>query len=155
TLTRYVKKLYNKSKKELKELLNNVNNKISLCSDIWSDHWQIHSYMGITCHWIDDSWTLQKRLLAFRVFDSSHTAANISQIIFLILEEYNLVNKIFSISFDNAATNNASIGDLKVVCEPSIGGKFFHIRCICHILNLCVQDGLKVLDNQLKPIRQA
>ncbi|KAI3474587.1 hypothetical protein Pfo_029589, partial [Paulownia fortunei] len=136
TLTRYVKKLYNKSKKELKELLNNVNNKISLCSDIWSDHWQIHSYMGITCHWIDNSWTLQKRLLAFRVFDSPHTAANISQIIFLILEEYNLVNKIFSISFDNAAANNASIGDLKVVCEPSI-------------------DGLKVLDNQLKPIRQA
>jgi hypothetical protein len=35
------------------------------------------------------------------------------------------------------------------------GGKFFHIRCCAHILNLMVQDGLKEIDNALQKIRNS
>ncbi|KZV29998.1 hypothetical protein F511_24382 [Dorcoceras hygrometricum] len=96
--------------------------------------------MGITCHWIDNALNIQKHLLAYRCFNDPHTAQNISHLMFLILEEYGLTSKIFSISFDNASANTCSIDELIRICQPSIDGKFFHIRCTCHIFNLCVQD---------------
>ena len=78
TLTRTLFHLYKKkSKKNLVKKFKNLNGQVAICSDIWSDHWQLHSYMGITAHYIDNDWVLQKRVLAFRVFDQSHTADNI------------------------------------------------------------------------------
>ena len=72
-----------------------------------------------------------------------------------IFEEYGLSQKVFSIGFDNASANTASIPDLIKVCQSLLNGNFFHIRCACHILNLAVQDGLKVLNLHLKTIRNA
>ena len=54
---------------------------VHIGSDIWSDHWQNHSYMNITCHWIDDDWSIQKRVIAFRIFNNKHSANNIYKII--------------------------------------------------------------------------
>ena len=155
TLTRDIDKLVIEWKNELINIFSSLENKVSICSDIWSDHWQQHFYMGITCHWVDHSWILQKRLIAYREFDVEHTAINISHKIRSVLQEYNLLTKIFSVSFDNASANTASLSSLIQYCQPSIGGKFFHIRCICHILNLCVQDGLNSLKVHVNPIRQA
>ena len=155
TLTRTVHKLYKNGKKELQTLFNNCNGRVAICSDVWSDHWNVLSYMGITCHWIDDEWNLQKRLIAFRVFDIRHTATNICRMIVNIFEEYYIINKVFTVSFDNASANTASIFDLKKICNPVFEGKFFHIRCACHVLNLCVQDGLKTLQEHISPIKCA
>ena len=155
TLRRTLKNIYNQGKKELIQLFSNLDSRVSICSDIWSDHWQVHSYMAITCHWIDNEWNIQKRVLAFRIFDESHNALNIFKMISIILGEYGLCKKVFSIGFDNASANTASIGELRDLCQPGLGGKFFHIRCACHILNLAVQDGLRALENHIKPIRKA
>ena len=84
-----------------------------------------------------------KRVIAFRIFDEQHTAHNIYRMIKVILEEYDFINKIFAIEFDNASSNTASILELEKVWKLAFGGKFFHQRCACHVLNLCVQDGLK------------
>ena len=81
----------------------------------------------------------------FGVFDDPHTARNIARIIYNILTEYRLVQRVFSISFDNASANTASISDLTTYCMPQIGEIFFHIRCAAHILNLCVQDSLQYI----------
>lgn len=153
TLKRNLLKLFKNSKIELITYFQNNNINVSICSDIWSDHWQTHSYMGITCHWVDENYVLQKRILAYRCFDESHNAENICRLIQQILQEYRLVNRIFSISFDNASANTASINELKRICQPNFGGRFFHVRCACHVLNLCVQDGIKSLNSYLDPIR--
>ena len=155
SVKRIIKDLYKKGKKDLQNFFMQFNGCVHIGSDIWSDPWQSHSYMGITCHLIDDEWNIQKRVIAFRVFDDNHTANNIYRLIRQILEEYYLLNKIFSIGFDNAAANTASIVELENICRPAFGGKFFHVRCVCHVLNLCVQDGLKTLDVFLQPIKMA
>ena len=72
-----------------------------------------------------------------------------------IFEEYYLINKVFTVSFDNAYANTVSISDLKKICNPVFEGKFFHIRCAYHVLNLCVQDGLKTLQERISPIKCA
>lgn len=155
TVSRDIDRMVLEWKKELCNTFSQLGHKVSICSDIWSDHWQEHHYMGITCHWIDDSWTLHKRLIAYREFDTVHSAQNISMKIRVILQEYGLVQKLFSVSFDNASANTASLDSLIATCQPSFGGRFFHVRCICHIINLCVQDGLACLKDTVAPIKSA
>ncbi|KAL2905855.1 putative AC9 transposase [Bienertia sinuspersici] len=65
------------------------------------------------------------------------------------------VNKLFSISLDNATTNTSAMQFLKE--DPSIklvlNGSLMHVRCCTHKLNLSVQDGLDELRTFLEPIR--
>jgi hypothetical protein len=38
---------------------------------------------------------------------------------------------------------------------PSLNGKFFHVRCAAHIINLIVKDGLRSLSDAIKNIRES
>ena len=58
-----------------------------------------------------------------------------------IFKEYKIDNKIFAIGFDNASNNIVAIPQLITLCTY-FGGQFFHQRYACHVLNLCVQNGL-------------
>jgi len=111
--------------------------------------------MGVTCHFMDDAWTIQKRILAFRVFDDAHTAHNIFRQLRIIFSEYKIENKIFAIGFDNASANTAAIPFLLDLCKPYLNGIFFHQRCACHVLNLSVQKGLETLEQFIHPIKKA
>ncbi|KAK2663145.1 hypothetical protein Ddye_001719 [Dipteronia dyeriana] len=104
---------------------------------------------------MDKTWTIQKRILAFRVFDDAHTADNIYKNMKLIFEEYKIESKLFSIGFDNTSNNTAAIPALIELCKPYFNSKFFHQRCVCHVLNLCVQKGLEILQAFIKPIKEA
>ncbi|KAK2640747.1 hypothetical protein Ddye_022510 [Dipteronia dyeriana] len=104
---------------------------------------------------MDKAWTIQKRILAFRVFDDAHIADNIYKNMKIIFEEYKIESKNFSIGFDNASNNTAAIPDLIELCKPYFNSKFFHQRCACHVLNLCVQKGLEILQAFIKPIKDA
>ncbi|KAK3198404.1 hypothetical protein Dsin_021819 [Dipteronia sinensis] len=139
----------------LEKILEKYNGRVSVCADIWSDHWRMHSYIGVTCHYMDNAWAIQKIILAFRVFDEKHTAANIFRHLRIIFTEYKIENKIFAIDFDNASNNTAAIPALIELCKPYLGGKFFHQRCACHVFNLCVQKGLKTLEQFIQPIKDA
>ena len=71
------------------------------------------------------------------------------------LFEYNLENKISSIIADNCTTNNSMMDILLGKFENNsliLGGKFLHMRCSAHILNLIVKDGLDVIGNGIKRI---
>ena len=39
--------------------------------------------------------------------------------------------------------------------NPYFGDKFFHQGCACHVLNLCVQNGLALQQKSIRPIRSA
>ena len=87
--------------------------------------------------------------------DGPHTTSNIYRTLATVMDEYLLTRKIFYIGFDNASTNTASISELQELCQPALGGTFFHIRCACHILNLCVKDGMTSLNIRTSPIKEA
>ena len=76
-------------------------------------------------------------------------------IIKTIFEEYKIDNKIFAIGFDNTSNNTVTIPHLIILCNLYFGGQFFHQRCACHVLNLCVQHGLALLQDHITPIRNA
>ena len=65
TCKRKLMDLYAKGQNQLRELFFKLKGRVSIYSDIWSDHWQSHSYIGVSCFWIDDSWFIQLFLRAF------------------------------------------------------------------------------------------
>lgn len=151
-----IKKLVKETRSALIDDFANLSNKVSICADIWSDQWKRFDFLAVTCHWVDDTWTLQKRLLAFKTFEDDHSkSANISHEIHGILQQYGLVTKVLSISFDYATANMANFESLIGACQPSIGAKIFHVRCISPILTLFVEKGLDTLKEEVAPIRTA
>ncbi|KAG6407947.1 hypothetical protein SASPL_130948 [Salvia splendens] len=39
--------------------------KVSICCDVWNSEFE-QQFLRISCHWVDESWNIQKRLIAFR-----------------------------------------------------------------------------------------
>ncbi|XP_031266691.1 zinc finger BED domain-containing protein RICESLEEPER 2-like [Pistacia vera] len=145
--------VYEIQKKKLVNLLKSIN-KISLTTDIWNSSNQKLEYMVLTGHFIDNDWKLQKCVLNFVHIPAPRPGVEIVAVIHKCLIEWGIENKVFSISVDNASSNDAAIKILrenlgrnkKLMC----GGRLFHVRCAAHILNLMVQDEL----SQIKPIIQ-
>lgn len=75
------------------------------------------------------------------------------------LKQWGINKKIFTITLDNAFANDNMQDhlktDLRVQGNLMCGGKFFHIRCSAHVLNLIVQEGLKIVSEALHKIRES
>ena len=76
-----------------------------------------------------------------------------------ILNYWGTERKIFSLTLDNASSNDNMQFNVKehlrlqenLVCD----GEFFHIRCCPLILNLIVQEGLKIASIAIEKIRES
>ncbi|XP_031262368.1 zinc finger BED domain-containing protein RICESLEEPER 2-like [Pistacia vera] len=138
-------KVYESEKTKLKTLLKTVT-KTSLTTDLWNLGNQKMEYMVLTGHWIDSTWRLNRRILNFVRLPPPRTGIAIADGIFKCLIGWGIENKVYTISVDNALSNDVAIKVLKENFEVSgkllCGGKLFHVRCCTHILNLIVQDGL-------------
>ncbi|CAH9107811.1 unnamed protein product [Cuscuta epithymum] len=151
TVKKEIIRLYKAEKLNLQIFFANYDGRVTVCSDIWEDTYHNLHYLGLTAHYVDDDWNLHKRVLAFREFNDRHTAEHIYILIERILIEYNLVDIGFDTGFDNATNNIAAIPRLRELCgSTTLMGRFFHQRCACHIINLCVQDGLKALGDAME-----
>ncbi|CAL9014286.1 unnamed protein product [Prunus brigantina] len=64
---------------------------------------------------------------------------------------------VFTITVDNASANDGAVEymaqSLKAMNTLILDGKYLHLRCACHILNLIVKDGLKELSASIEGIR--
>ncbi|KAG6499326.1 hypothetical protein ZIOFF_039090 [Zingiber officinale] len=151
--------IYEAEKKKLHSLLKNVT-KISLTTDLWKSKNQKIEYMVITGHWIDSSWKLNKRVLNFFNIPPPRGGPQISDTLLKCARTWEIENKIYTVSVDNASANDAAIKYMKedflkinnnLICE----GKLFHVRCCAHILNLIAQDGLDEIKDIIHVIRQS
>jgi hypothetical protein len=155
TLTRRTIKRFYKSKQKLINELANFRGRVCLTSDCWTCPHTHDSFMCVTVHWIDTNWVLQKRIIAFDLFNENHTGANICARVKSTMDEYKIEKKLFSISFDNATANNKCI-EFAITNWPHLllGGRLLHVRCCAHIINLSAQEGLQYLNPLLGPIKQ-
>nr|GEW24795.1 zinc finger BED domain-containing protein RICESLEEPER 2-like [Tanacetum cinerariifolium] len=115
-------------------------------SDVWSTpHSFPGSYICVTAHWIEPStWKMMKWFIAFEYFSVPHTGSALARMLRNTFIVFNLENKVLSITLDNASNNTNSIGKLKLKYDPSIEGRFYHSRCVAHIINLVMQEDLSV-----------
>ena len=82
-----------------------------------------------------------------------YTGTLLLEKILSFLEEWGIEKKIFSITLDNASNNDNCQDFIKQKLNEGVlllcDGIFFYVRRGAHILNLIVQEGLKVIDDSV------
>ncbi|CAN1280512.1 Putative AC transposase [Linum perenne] len=155
TVTRDSWDFYLDMKAKLKEVFMVCEGRICLTTDTWTSIKQMN-YMCLTAHFIDRDWKLRKKIIGFRqVF--SHKGTAIAEAIMACLDEWG-IDKVFSVTVDNASSNDTAIQHIKnmfdnrntSVCD----GQFLHVRCVAHIINLVVSDGLGEISTSVRKIRE-
>ncbi|KAG5521724.1 hypothetical protein RHGRI_034071 [Rhododendron griersonianum] len=132
--------------------------RLAITTDMWTSSNQKKGFMAVTAHFIDDSWTLQSRILRFIYVPCPHTKEVLCDQLLNCLMDWNIDRKISSITVDNCSTNDAMIDLLWDKLDNTslmLGGDLFHMRCCAHILNLIVKDGLDVIKVGIEKIRDS
>ncbi|XP_028769961.1 zinc finger BED domain-containing protein RICESLEEPER 2-like [Neltuma alba] len=88
-----------------------------------------------------------------------HSGVELAKRVHDLLIDWGIEKKVFSITLDNASANDVMQNLLKerlnfnndLLCN----GEFFHVRCCAHILNLIVQEGMKVASDAMHKIRES
>jgi ribosomal protein L30/L7E len=147
--------MYASEKQKLKAMLNHCRGKISLTSDLWSSL-TTDGYICIIAHYVDTNWVLQKRVLNFSFMVPPFNRASLCEKVLTMIQEWGIDTKLFSITLDNASSNDNFVVLLKdqlnfkkVLVSSS---EFFHLDCWAHILNLIVQNSLKEIDGALQKV---
>jgi hypothetical protein len=75
------------------------------------------------------------------------------------IQYWHIEDKLCIITLDNASVNGSMMDDLRNnLSKRNLligGGALFHIRCAAHVLNLIVQDGLRVMGGIIDSIRES
>ncbi|CAG8724028.1 5206_t:CDS:2 [Dentiscutata erythropus] len=146
TVKRDIMKGYNERKNLIRTILQNAESRISLTCDMWTSLQQL-GYLAITAHFLDKKWNLVSLLISFELLlPYSHTGANIRNCIKTVTDDYLITTKLQTITLDNASSNDVAIRELINSASQNlinIKKELFHNRCLAHILNLIVKDGLK------------
>ena len=106
-----------------------------------------YSFLVVTGYWIDDDWNLHETLLDFRHIQDRHTGELLASELFQILEYFDISDKLFCITADNAGNCEGMCAELAKILWNEKGirwnDKERFIRCMNHVINLAVQDFLK------------
>ena len=101
------------AKAEIKEALKGAR-RVSIALDEWSARTIKHSFLAIKAYWIDESWRFYEELLGFPVIKGRHTGENFSNYVRPILEEYDLLDRLVSMTTDNAGNNGTMFDKMYV-----------------------------------------
>lgn len=74
--------------------------KISITLDLWT---HIYPYLDLTAHYINPQFAFKSRVLAVKHLPGSHSTLNIAESVNLILKDWSISQKLFSVVTDNAA----------------------------------------------------
>ncbi|KAM7515218.1 hypothetical protein LguiA_004801 [Lonicera macranthoides] len=144
--------MFCEEKAKIKSIIGDV--RVSVTTDTWTSIQNIN-YMVVTAHFIDSEFKLHKRVVNFCKI-TSHKGDDIGRCLEEKLNEWG-VSKVFSITVDNASSNDVAVEYLKKQFRKHdnllLDGYHLHMRCTCHIINLIVKDGMKELVESIEGIR--
>ncbi|CAI5965438.1 unnamed protein product [Closterium sp. NIES-65] len=138
--------------------------RVSLSLDIWTSE-NHTAFMCVTVHWITSDFRLRSGILDFVQLEGSHTGSLIAQTLERILTEAGLQDVVFAVTTDNVENNNKAMRLLSG--DPAEGPGAWtanplldiarHVRCLAHVMNIAVQEALKLDDvkEALKRLRDA
>nr|XP_034570845.1 zinc finger BED domain-containing protein RICESLEEPER 2-like [Setaria viridis] len=98
---------YEMERKKAIEYMASIDSRVAITSDLWTSDNQKRGYMAVTAHFIDESWTLRNIIMRFIYAPAPHTSEVIAEELYESLVDWNLDEKISTITLDNCTTNDA------------------------------------------------
>jgi hypothetical protein len=133
TVKKVIYEAYNYSFPKLKNMLSIETTSVSLTMDLWTAR-NRQGYLGVTCSYFDQSFKLREFTLDITYVRYPHTAVHIKDTLENILNEWNIREKVFTITTDNASNMKKCVNDMEEVN---------HLGCSAHTLQLVVGKGMK------------
>ena len=109
---------------------------VSLTTDMWTGR-NRQGFLGVTCFFLDRNFTIHEVILTIEYIRYPHTAQNISDALFVILDEWGLREKVHMITTDNGANMKKAIKEM-----GEITSNIKWQPCAVHTLQLVVGKGL-------------
>jgi len=137
-LNNYHKELLQSVKAEI----HNTPHKIHIAFDLWTSG--SLAMMAIVGHFLDSAGVYQTRLLSLPRLLGAHSGANQAQLVFQILNDFEIKpNKLGRVQIDNAGNNDTGLEALLGHLNPDLAPDDlenltpdYRVRCVGHILNL-------------------
>lgn len=149
TVKRDIMELFAKKIDEIKLKLKKAPGKYSFTLDAWTSKNSL-PFMAIRAHWIDEFWVYQTVLLDLCHIVGKHDGENFSKIFLECLKRFEIpLSKVLSLTMDNVTSNDTFMEFLKkhgIQIGTHLSSSENRVRCMAHILNLCVQDILASLN---------
>jgi hypothetical protein len=97
---------------------------------------------------------IEKRIINFRPI-LSHKDEEITRAIEDCIHEWG-ITRVMTFTMDNASSNDVAVREMKISLPNLLrNGMYLHVRCLAHIINLIVQDGLKHQGKTVDCVRNA
>ncbi|XP_044127313.1 E3 SUMO-protein ligase ZBED1-like [Bufo gargarizans] len=106
--------------------------RVAITCDSWTSV-TTESYVTITAHYVSKDWQILSHVLHTRAIYESHTGAHLAELLSHVVEEWQLSDKSVVLVTDNASN---------MIVAAQVG-KFPHVKCFAHTLNLASQRALK------------
>ncbi|KAL0060949.1 hypothetical protein AAF712_012245 [Marasmius tenuissimus] len=81
------------------------------------------NFLRITTHLINDDWFLKEELLTFKLSNEAHSGKSLANIVFKVLQQFDLVKKgkLGWFTTDNGPNNDTVMAELeKLLCNAGI-----------------------------------
>ncbi|CAF0937428.1 unnamed protein product [Brachionus calyciflorus] len=114
---------------------------IAITTDGWTSV-KNYSYLGITCHFLNDNSQFFSRTLDIIHLPGSHNKENLANCISNFLNNWSITTKIIAYVSDNGK----NMSNIKHFLNESLrnyqpnSGEIFHLRCVAHLINLVVKN---------------
>ena len=131
-----IQEAYNHTLPLIQQFVKNNSISVSLTTDMWTGR-NRQGFLGVTCSFLDKNFTIHEIILTIEYIRYPHTAENISDALFVILDQWELRNKVNVIVTDNGANMKKAIKDMNEFA-PNIKWQ----PCSAHTLQLVIGKGL-------------
>lgn len=153
TIRTWISEAYLERRQKLKDYLGRNSSKISFTIDGWTSSNQF-CFQAVIASWIDDNWCLQHAVLDVTMIEGSHTGENLAYYFAKVLDEFELWDKFFGLTSDNAGNMNTMAVIMEARAKEKnqqsmFSSKDYRIRCMAHIINLACKVILRCVDNSI------
>ncbi|GAU19705.1 hypothetical protein TSUD_78300 [Trifolium subterraneum] len=153
-----VMKVYLLEKDKLKKQLASIEGRVCLSLHCWTSSTSSSRYITLTAHFMDDKWNLIAKLLNCCHLDTPRDNFELSRKVYGYLQEWGIERNVYSITVDNASTNDDLQNLKNQLCSLDgllSNGNYFHLKCCARVLDLMVEESLKVVSDVLDKIRKS
>ncbi|KAI7951250.1 hypothetical protein MJO28_006934 [Puccinia striiformis f. sp. tritici] len=142
-ISTHLARVFLQSQKTLKLKFIAKQDTVSFTTDAWTAP-NVTAFMAVTAHYLDLNFKMKDLTLAVPHIQGAHTGKMFAHLFYDLLKKFGCIDKIHTITADNASTNNKMAQELSLQIQ-SFNPATHLLGCVAHVINLAAQAGIAAL----------